>query len=314
MKKSNHYMFLVLVLAGVYSSVLCMEHEKKRTSKTSEFIRNLAIGSATGIVEVTVDQPLISIKNGLQQGKKALGSAINTAEVADQCKVVSFKRAFDPRVLYRGFGTNIAGMAPTVAVTIATNAALANLFTKKDTKTLTGMAALAGGISALVSTPIELFILHQGNTGKSAFSTVKQLVAESGVGVMARGITPKVGREGIFSAGFLVAYPWVEGQVRAHVTDNTVAVIGLSTVIAGGCTAYVSHPLDTTSTVMQADPKKKLVTTTWQAAHFIYNKYDWKGFYKGVTPRTTRICLAIPLMHYVKEGLTRWANNQANNS
>src|SRR5436190_10183532 len=64
---------------------------------------NIAVGSIAGVAEVIVDQPLIYFKNMLQQGSK-----------------ISLR----PKVLYRGFGVNVACMAPTTAIQIAANKAL----------------------------------------------------------------------------------------------------------------------------------------------------------------------------------------------
>lgn len=317
MTKYKYYAFWIFAVAGIFSCACGMDQEKKSMSKSAEFAKNLVIGSVTGIAEIVVDQPLIYFKNSFQQGKYILEKSLQRDKhFQDKLKLIQDRHeqnkliqdkliSFNPRVWYRGFGVNIACTAPYMAVSIAAKEALSGRFPKADIATST----IAGGISTLVISPTELIMLHQQNMGRNVLSTIKQLVAESGVSVLARGITPKVAREGIFGAGFFTAYPWVEEQVRTHVADNKALAIGCGAVIAGGTTAFVSHPFDTLSTFMQKDPKKQKAKTTWQAANTIYNDFGYKGFFKGVTPRATRVCLAIPLMSYVKDYLKAISNH-----
>jgi Mitochondrial carrier protein. len=255
---------------------LCMEQK--------EFMHNVAIGSVTGVAEVMVNQPLMCIKNMLQQGK-----------------IISLR----PRILYRGFGINATCIAPTTALLIATDKALEAIAPGADIKTSAARAFGAGFISTLASSPTELVILIQQNEGKSAYKTIKNLIDQKGIRVISRGMVSKSLREGGFGVGFLSMYPWLKNSIHHNLIDNEAIALPLAGVIAGAGTVVATHPFDTISTCMQADYKSEQVKTMRQATQRIYEQYGMRGFYKGVVPRGTRVAVAIPLMDEIQRYLSK---------
>ena len=216
----------------------------------------------------------------------------------------SKKVSLDPRILYRGFGVNVACMAPTTAIQISVNKTLEEKFARNDVLSTTLRAFAAGAISALASSPTELIVLTQQNEGKNAYKTIRGLISQEGLAVLSRGFVAKSLRDGGFGVGFLSMYPWLNNKIRNSVIDNEpLALIGAG-VIGGAGTAIATHPFDTISTRMQADYKQKNIKSFRQAIKTIYITEGLPAFFKGVTPRGTRVALAIPLMHSVKQYLT----------
>jgi hypothetical protein len=255
------------------------QHEPK--NRLEQFGRDVVIGSLTGMGEVTINQPLICIKNTLQQRKPL---------------------SINPHILYRGFGVNVSCMAPTTALQIATNKALEEVIVGNDTGTMTMRAFTAGIFSALASSPTELVVIHQQNEGLNAYTTIQKLIQQKGLSVMGRGCIAKSLREGGFGIGLLAMYPSLKNNIYTRLNNESAAIIAAG-IIAGTTTAIITHPFDTISTAMQVDYTKQHHTTMCKTAQHIYNMHGVNGFFRGVAPRGTRIGLAIPLMHFLQHYL-----------
>jgi predicted MFS family arabinose efflux permease len=282
----NQPLLCLLILVRT-SFFVCAQQEDKPSqyaNALAKFGSHIAIGSVAGITEVLINQPLIYVKNTLQQRKKII---------------------FHPSIWYRGFGVNIACMVPTTAVQISTNKVLEDVFCDASVKAAMLRSLSAGALSALVSNPIELVILHQQNDGKAAYPTIKNLTARQGLSGLYRGLSPKMLRDGLFGVGFLSMYPLLESKIRATFIDDKSLAFIMAGVATGAMTAVVSHPFDTISTFMQADYNKEQVATTAQTIRTIYARDGYSGFFKGVSPRGARIMLAIPLMNAVQSYMSK---------
>jgi predicted Zn-ribbon and HTH transcriptional regulator len=257
-------------------------NDNSQDKKPLTIAENIAVGSVTGIAEVTVNQPLVTIKNTIQQGKKL---------------------SLSPAQLYRGYGANVASMAPITAIQVAVNGVLRNHLSQGGTRELSTSdkmtaAFVAGTLSAAVSSPSELVVLHQQNYGKDMYSTVKEILASKGVKGMYRGVIPTACRDGGFTTGYLALSDVAKAQVASKVDNELLA--SLSGGIAAGLVAsVVTHPFDTTKTYMQAKN-----VGMQDAAKSIYAKDGWSGFFKGLIPRSTRVGLAVALMSYVSTKLS----------
>lgn len=281
---------LPIVLLGVFSSShisFAMENNEVSSQQLvvhKNIARDVFIGSLTGIAEVCVDQPLIYIKNMLQQGNKI---------------------SLSPRVLYRGFGVNIACMAPTTAVQFGIDGLLKKYMPGSDKGITTARAAIAGAASALVSTPTELVVLYQQNKGLNAIKTVSELVLHNGASGLYRGLCAKALRDSIFCMGLLSMYPACEQYIQKNCINNRLVASVASGVIAGGVTAAISHPFDTISTVMQSHHGSYNRINFYKTVQALYKKDGTQGFFKGVGARAMRVALALALMNNVKTVLEK---------
>lgn len=273
MHKIKTYATIAILLAS------CTLHG----DQSNEFLRNIGIGSIAGIIEVVTTQPLIYIKNMLQQKKS-----------------ISFK----PKIMYRGFGVSIASMGPTTAIQIATNKALESVIDGDDETAKIKRAFCAGALSATASTPIELIILKQQNSGKKVFPAIKQLLHEAGPRVAGRGLAANAVRDGGFTVGYLILFPLIKKSIKPYL-DNEVAVTIVGGGITGVATAIATHPADTVKTILQRDYKRKRIRHIWDAVKTIYKNDGIKGFYKGVIPRATRAALAIPIIYTAYQTFSR---------
>jgi hypothetical protein len=65
-------------------------------------------------------------------------------------------------------------------------------------------AAVGGAISGIVNSPMELLIIQQQRFGVSLLGTGSKIMGESGMMGMMRGVLMTMGREGIFTAGYVL--------------------------------------------------------------------------------------------------------------
>lgn len=96
------------------------------------FLTNVGVGAIAGIVEVTVDQPLIYFKNCVQTVRLRLANSLpfvrwfhaGPSPSRTLCFYSSVthlqgqKIHFAPSVLYRGYGINAASLGPITAVQV----------------------------------------------------------------------------------------------------------------------------------------------------------------------------------------------------
>jgi hypothetical protein len=240
--------------------------------------KNITIGSLTGIAEVTVNQPLVYVKNALQQGNRLV-----------------------PQHCYRGYSVNAASSAPITAVQVAANGILQKVFAR-DKQQLsdaqkTAASFGAGALSALISSPCELLMMHQQTTGKSIEHTVRQLLESRGITGFTRGLVPTALRDGGFTIGYLSLAKKIQQQLLTRMDSKTCAALAAG-VVSGLLAGVVTHPCDTVKTHMQSNN-----TTVLQAMQELYKSSGLKSFYRGISPRTIRIALAVTLMSTLSQKL-----------
>lgn len=298
-----------IMMAFVMLPNAAYANENARDTSFSAFAKSVGAGSVAGVVEVLVNQPQVYVKNGLQLGKKV-------AVLAEEVKR-------DPRVLYKGLGVGMACMVPTMAAQVGLNQALEQAMPGNDPATQVQRNALAGAASAVFNNPAELVVVNQQTRKTNAVSTVKELYERNGVQVVMRGLTPKAVRESLFCAGFLTAYPkakelYVQRNPEAMRWESTLA----ATAAVGPLTAAVTHPFDTLSTTMQADPSGRTVRGWKDAVRSLMANAEANAIkegaksssylgalFAGLVPRTARVMVAIPLMSSVKDAVQDSFNN-----
>lgn len=304
MKYSSRCNALLLVMLTM--GMVGMEQEKESVSSYKQFMENIAIGSVAGGTEVMAEgQLLTSAKNILQriEGKSLHEKFTRFVTIIKD----------DPKILYRGFGINMACMIPTTAAQIATDKKLEELLPAKDLTTSIGRAYIAGSLSAGFISPTEMMALHQQLGKKNAYQTFKQLTADKGmikkVVTMYRGLGPKMHRDGPFGAALLAGYPWMKKNCQNYTDDDLLTTIGAGMTVGGGI-AFATHPFDRVSTFMQMDYKKQQAKTMWDAFRVIYKQKGFGDFYAGVLPRALRAAFAIPIIYTTQEKLRDRIHNK----
>ena len=253
------------------------------------------IGGVSGTIEVCVNQPTVSWKNALQQGRPI---------------------SFSPAVMYRGTVINATSIAPITAIqfgvagllteAIATNG---QPLSHRD-KIATSLAG--GAVSALVVCPADMLIIQQQRTGLSLPAQVSAIVSEHGWMRFSKGLLPAIGRESLFTGGYLGLAPVLRSllvqfqpdtfadrtstSTSTHSTQHGGNMLSLivSSLMAGVTAGVLTHPIDTIKTRMQGDlSPASPYSSISQTARLLWQEGGVGRFYQGVLPRTGRICVAV---------------------
>lgn len=293
--KNNRLFFLVM--GSIIFISLCAA-DKEHTTTLYTVARDGIIGGIAGGVEPLLTQPIINVKIQRQQGK----------HIGD---IITLVRR-NPSALYRGLGVNMVCSVPSIATQIAFDAAIKDTVPSHNIISLMAQNTIIGSFSALTCNSTELVIINQQNNVSPAASIIKDLYRKHGITVFGRGFLSKAARESIFCMGFLTWYPDTKAAIekQLNIYNSSGRLSGLnnlfSTVAAsclvGGPTALLSHPFDTVSTYLQADPGKKeckgymdIIKATRQQGI--------TSLYRGCGSRSFLIMLAIPILTSAKDAM-----------
>ena len=261
----------------------------RKETQAPLFWREFLLGGASGIVEVSVNQPIVYWKNSVQQRKK-----------------IKWRH---PSVWYRGYSVNAGSMAPITAIQMGANSVLASMLKEEGEEEISDnkrifVSGLAGMISALVSSPAELAMIQQQNNGKGLHATVAEIF-KSGRSTIFRGLIPTAIRDGMFTAGYITVAPLVQREIQEVLRnqfdgeldekfDTEFAASIAAGAITGAGVAISTQPWDMIKTTMQS---KQGDATIRETIRSLYQEGGVVHFWRGGIGRGTRIVLAITLMN-----------------
>ena len=208
--------------------------------------QNTFLGIISGIIDVSITQPLVYWKVASQQ---------------------KFKFTLNPSIVYRGTITNMFSMSILTGLQFPLTAISSKIITNGENRRLNDneiilSGFIGGSISGIICAPLELLMIQQQKYGGSLINTSKQIIRKYGLKKHFRGIITSCGREGIYTAGYLGIGPVITRKLEENynysITTNK--IIG---AIGGGIIAStLSHPLDTCKTCMQGDLNDRKYKTT----------------------------------------------------
>lgn len=224
--------------------------------------------------------------------------------------VMQAKIKFRPGAMFNGVVVNAASIGPISALQYAGNGALLSLyFASNDTvaptnSTQLGIAALAGALSSLITTPAELLMICQQRYRMSLKGTFDALVGSRGLPGLFHGLGPTVLREAGWTFGFLGLTPALKSALQEDskfCRRNEVVASAIASVTAGIITTALTQPCDTVKTVVQASPgivveKSHARIDTAEAIEQLYNTGRFAGvssFFNGFSARSVRCVGAI---------------------
>mmetsp|Transcript_9571 Transcript_9571/g.17466 ORF Transcript_9571/g.17466 Transcript_9571/m.17466 type:complete len:230 (-) Transcript_9571:36-725(-) len=203
-------------------------------------LENAMLGMTAGVIEVACLQPLNYWKNAAQQG---------------------LPLSLNPRHLYRGLGPNCVNMGSCTMLQFVFGGKIKSLITGGVTRDLSiaeemGAGLAAGGLSALVGSPLELVMIQQQRKGNNILATAGSLLNPS----IGRGFVGCAVREGLWTVGYLSIPPIVRNFMRTNMpdtfdSDDKARVPAALTGALFAC--YLTQPFDTVKTCMQGDIERK---------------------------------------------------------
>lgn len=267
-----------LVLSSFISLCLGVFSIDAAQQDTISFKNRFLIGAAAGAATTTVLEPLVYVKNRLQQSKPLhLGQ------------------------LYRGLPVNAAGFIPTMAIQSSVfseveSALNQTSLTTPYKKTIASLAA--GSASAVPCCPRELLIIQQQNKGGSFYSVYKNLMHEYGPAVTWKAGSLVAARNSSFSGCFFILTPELSPALGA-----------CAPFLAGALSATVTHPLDTVKTRMQAEPHKNMLQVIKEIYSEVHHKAYFKSgvasFYRGIFPRMAGVAGTMAMEYRFREYFTK---------
>lgn len=161
---------------------------------------------------------------------------------------------FQPAIMYRGVAANSVNMGSCTMIQFAVGGKLKNLALNGESRNLTlaeemGCGILAGSVSAIVGSPLELIMIQQQRKGESTMATIKSIASKPAN--IFRGFSGMMVRESLWTCGYLSIPPVVrrtlmEQYPEQFPTNNTARVP--AALLGGLFACYLTHPADTIKT------------------------------------------------------------------
>lgn len=306
--------------------------------------KNFVIGVLAGIMEVAVDQPLVSLKNILQK-------RVRTVQAPNQASQHSLWKSVSIRQLYAGAGVNATGTGLITGIQMwGFGLAQRILAGEKETKSLSPfqnlIAACFGGIVAAPFTSWSEMMMDKYRENVKSYEekgkkgikptyvlATSELWKQYGWRLVYLGMIPTVCREIGFTASYTAIGPYFSARLKennvfyAVASRQQVVPVELIATIVGGVLAgmigaTVTHPFDTWKTRCQGGLKvnfwpqgvRTIVrnsvqmgrqTSQWNVAIRQLFHNLLSEPYQGFAPRFTRVVSAVTLF-----SLVNWTFNK----
>jgi solute carrier family 25 (mitochondrial 2-oxodicarboxylate transporter), member 21 len=220
---------------------------------------------------------------------------------------------------FRGVTAAAAPLGPITALQVAVNGAIERAVTGCDRGPTdperVGVAMAAGAASSVLYSPVDLVVIQQQKLGlDSPGATISAIVKEHGAAGMMRGFWSCVGREAIYTAGYLGLAPIAKDYLTSNVEyfkSNELAASIVGSSIGGTVAAVLTHPVDTSKTCAQSDIAGVKYPNARTALGMVYKEGGIKALYGGGLARTARLCGAFFIINNIREAAIDWKTARA---
>ncbi|RKP06499.1 mitochondrial carrier domain-containing protein [Thamnocephalis sphaerospora] len=280
---------------------------------------SLVAGGIAGGVEATVTYPTEYVKTQLQLQDGAKGARFKGPV---DC-LTSMVRQHGVFSIYRGLSAMIIGTASKAAIRFVSFERFKSLLVDEQGR-LSGPRAMLAGMGAgiceavLVVTPSETIktkFIHDQNLAqpkyRGLFHGVATIIRTEGPLGVYRGLFPVVARQGANQAVRFSVYSTLKQWVQArHPTGQPVhwaTTFGIG-MIAGTVTVYTTMPLDVLKTKMQGIGAKERYGNSFRCVLSVLREEGLLAFWKGATPRLSRLMFSGGIVFTVYEQVVRLLN------
>jgi len=231
-------------------------------------VESMFLGMGAGLIEVSIMQPTLYIKNSIQQGVKI--------------------ESYHPKVLYRGYLASASNMAALTGLQFFFCSAVEKWVTGGKARKLSfGEAAFTGFMGGALTGPVccylELVMIQQQRFAGTFLNTPARIVSEYGPLSLMRGLVGATLREGLFTAGYLGVNPWLNEYCDNSPIFENKRLLGkfASALTSAMISGTISHPIDTFKTCMQGDVNKQKYKGILSTCKTIHGEAGVNGFFRG---------------------------------
>eukprot|EP00602_Paraphysomonas_sp_CaronLab_P003453 CAMPEP_0185025550 /NCGR_PEP_ID=MMETSP1103-20130426/8462_1 /TAXON_ID=36769 /ORGANISM="Paraphysomonas bandaiensis, Strain Caron Lab Isolate" /LENGTH=240 /DNA_ID=CAMNT_0027558771 /DNA_START=52 /DNA_END=771 /DNA_ORIENTATION=+ len=228
-------------------------------------VENTVVGVCIGVIEVTLMQPTLYLKNAAQQ---------------------NLPFTIDPRKLYRGLAVSIGNMSVLTGLQFPLTGIVTNVITGGQNRKLSASEQISSGfaggaLSGFACAPMELVLIQQQRFGGSLLSTPHRIVTSFGPMTMFRGLLTACGREGVFTAGYMGVGPVISNYMEHERNMSNMNAKAVGAVVAGVLASTLSHPMDTIKSCMQGDLERKTYTSLVSTTRLLLAEGGPRRFFSG---------------------------------
>lgn len=241
---------------------------------------SLLVGIIGGTSETFLQMPLLTFKFCKQNGTKLPNNV---------------------KGWYRGCLIQVYNIAPITALQMTSNNILTKIIVHDDVisyKEKVGIASLAGSLSSLLYSPIDLITIQQQKNNDKITKTISKIKNKYGFKTFYKGLLPCAIRESIYTGGYLGLAPVTANYIQNKFDINLFYSTIYGSLLTGTITSLITHPFDTTKTVIQTEISKK--NNTFTKMNYLIKNHGISYLYRGCVPRTLRTCGAFMICNYVE--------------
>lgn len=274
-------------------------------------VKGLGVGAMTGAMEICVTYPMKYVKTQMQLEEK-FGKSRKYTGIFDCAKQTVNKHGFFG--LYRGL--NIFFYGPKAAIRFGAFETLKAKFVDENgilslsDRFLCGL--FAGAVeAALVNTPLETIeckLIHDQRTGKPRFRGFLHGAAviykEEGFKGIYNGLYPSVIKQSSNQGIRFFVMETLKNFYQGGNSDVPVPkfLVGLFGGFAGFCSVVGNNPVDVVKTRMQSLEHVKY-KNMFDCFFKIWRNEGFFSFYRGVTPRLSRVIVEVALTFMIYDSL-----------
>jgi len=253
--------------------------------------QNATVGMMVGMIEVLVLQPFNYAKNMVQQQRQI---------------------SMNPTIMYRGVASNCINMGSCTMIQFAVGGKVKNVVSNGSglhqfsLKEEMGCGIVAGSVSALVGSPLELIMIQQQRKGGAVPTRLGEIL-QNPMNIT-RGLLGTTVREALWTCGYLSIPPVVRRTLMDSypTTFDTNDKARIPASLLGGLFAcYLTQPFDTIKTCMQGDIERNEYGNFFQTTKKIVSESGLSGFYRGATFRYGRMVCAVFILDLLREKIGR---------
>lgn len=146
-------------------------------------------------------------------------------------------------------------------------------------------------------------MIQQQKNGGTLWNHARH-ISRTNMRMFSRAVIPSMGREGVFTMGYLGITPILERHSR-DANNKHGAIVMLQNfgcaMISGVAAVLLSNPFDTVNTLMKGDMTQGTYKGVCHSFRFVYTNHGIKRFYSGATFRFGCVATAFFVFNRVME-------------